>query len=73
MEDQMSQPATARYPIGTKLWRSGNHGHVWTVDALVPAQEGRPAFAVLVSEAGLSAEDVDLSHLEDPEQFTPVS
>jgi len=69
----MSQSLAPGFPVGTKLWKSGDHTHVWTVDALVPAREERAAFAVLVSKDGLSAEDVDLSHLDDPEQFTPVA
>ena len=69
----MSQTLVPGFSVGTKLWKTGDHTHVWTVDVLIPAREGRPAFAVLVSEDGLHAEDVDLSHLEEPGQFTPVT
>ncbi len=55
---------------GQRFWKHGDHTHVWVVDAIVPAKEGRPAFAVLVSEDGQSSEDVDLSHLQNPNLYT---
>jgi hypothetical protein len=57
---------------GQKFWKVGNHKHVWVVDAVEPEKDGRPAFAILVSEDGLSTEDVDLSHLKDRNLYTPV-
>jgi hypothetical protein len=59
--------------IGRKFWKPGDRQHVWVVDAVVPTAKGRPTFVVLVSQEGDMAEDVDLSHLEDPEQYTPVT
>lgn len=59
-------------PIGSKYWKVGDRTHMWIVDAIVPDETGQPAFAVLVSADGLNAEDVDLTHLEDPRQYTPV-
>ena len=57
---------------GQRFWKHGDHSHVWVVDAIVPAKDHQPAFAVLVGEAGRASEDVDLSHLENPELYTPV-
>lgn len=58
---------------GQRYWKVGNHSHVWVVDAVEPGKPGRPAFAILVSEDGQSTEDVDLSHLRNPNLYTPVS
>ena len=55
---------------GQKYWKAGDHAHVWVVDAVVAAKAGRPAFAVLVSEDSRSSEDVDLTHLENPNLYT---
>ncbi len=57
---------------GQRFWKHGDHSHVWGVDAIVPAENGHPPFAVLVNEDGRVAEDVDLSHLENPNLYTPV-
>ena len=57
---------------GQKFWKVGDHTHVWVVDAVVPGAASRAAFAVLVSEAASSTEDVDLTHLEDPNLYTRV-
>ena len=57
---------------GTKYWKVGDHRHVWVVDAIEPKTSDRPAFAILVSEDGLNSEDVDLSHLLNPDLYTPV-
>ncbi len=57
---------------GQRFWKRGDHNHVWVVDAIVPGENGRPSFAVLVSEDGRASEDVDLSHLENPNLYTPV-
>jgi hypothetical protein len=57
---------------GQRFWKHGDHSHVWVVDAIVPAKDHRPAFAVLVSEEGRASEDVDLSHLANPNLYTPV-
>lgn len=57
---------------GQRFWKHGDHSHVWVVDAIVPAENGHPPFAVLVNEDGRVAEDVDLSHLENPNLYTPV-
>lgn len=55
---------------GQRYWKVGDHTHVWVVDAVVAGKGGRPAFAVLVSEDGRSTEDVDLTHLENPNLYT---
>ena len=57
---------------GQRFWKHGDHSHVWVVDAIVPAENGHPPFAVLVNEDGRVTEDVDLSHLENPNLYTPV-
>ncbi len=57
---------------GQRFWKHGDHRHVWIVDAIVPTKDHRPAFAVLISKAGRASEDVDLSHLENSELYTPV-
>ena len=36
---------------GQRFWKRGDHSHVWIVDAIVPAKDHRPAFAVLISKA----------------------
>ena len=58
--------------VGQRYWKVGDHRHVWVVDAVEPVTGNRPAFAIMVSEDGLNAEDVDLSHLSNPNLFTPV-
>lgn len=58
---------------GMKYWKAGDHTHVWVVDAVEPESNGRSAFAILVSEGGEASEDVDLSHLRNPELYTPVA
>ncbi len=57
---------------GTKYWKAGDHRHVWIVDAVEPETSDRPAFAILVSDDGLNSEDVNLSHLLNPDLYTPV-
>ncbi len=57
---------------GKKYWKAGDHKHVWVVDAVEPETNGRPAFVILVSEDGKASEDVDLSHLQNRELYTPV-
>ncbi len=57
---------------GQRFWKHGDHSHVWVVDAIVPAENGHPPFAVLVNQDGRATEDVDLSHLENPSLYTPV-
>jgi hypothetical protein len=57
---------------GQRFWKHGDHTHVWVVDAIVPARNGRLPFAVLVNEDGQVSEDVDVSHLENPDLYTPV-
>jgi hypothetical protein len=57
---------------GQRFWKHGDHRHVWIVDAIVPAKNGHPAFAVLVNEDERITEDVDLSHLENPNLYTPA-
>ena len=58
---------------GDRYWKHGDHSHVWVVDAVLQRPGRGATFVVLVSEDGLRAEDVELSHLQDREQFTPVS
>jgi hypothetical protein len=57
---------------GQAYWKAGDHVHVWVVDAVVPARAGQPAFAVLVSKDGRRTEDVDLTHLDNPNLYTRV-
>ncbi len=57
---------------GQRFWKRGDHSHVWVVDAIVPAENGHPPFAVLVNEDRRVTEDVDLSHLENPNLYTLV-
>ncbi|MEE8189217.1 MAG: hypothetical protein V3T80_08420 [Kiloniellales bacterium] len=57
---------------GRRYWKHGDHVNVWVVDAVVHGEKGRPPFAVLVTEDGGAAEDVDLSHLENPELYTAL-
>lgn len=55
-----------------RFWKRGGHSHVWVVDAIIPAKSGHPAVAVLVNEDGRVTEDVDLSHSENPNLYTPA-
>ncbi len=57
---------------GQKYWKFGDRRHVWVVDAVEPEKAGRAAFAILVSEDGQSCEDVLLSHLKNPNLYSPV-
>jgi hypothetical protein len=57
---------------GQKYWKTGDHKHVWIVDAVEPETAERPAFAILVSEDGTATEDVDLSHLQNPNLYSTV-
>ncbi len=57
---------------GQRFWKHGDHNPIWAVDVIFPTKDHRPAFAVLISEPGGASEDVDLSHLENPELYTQV-
>ena len=57
---------------GQKYWKAGDHRHVWFVQAVEPETPERPAFAILVSADRTATEDVDLSHLQNPDLYTPV-
>ena len=57
---------------GQKYWMAGDHRHVWVVKAVEPEISGRAAFAILVSEDGTATEDIDLSHLQNSDLYTPV-
>lgn len=57
---------------GQRYWKVGDHTHVWVVDAVEPEKADRPAFAIMVSEDGLATEDVDLSHINNPNLYSPV-
>ncbi len=57
---------------GQKYWKTGDHRHVWTVDAVLHAPTDREPYVVLVSADGTAAEDVDLSHLQNPELYRLV-
>ena len=57
---------------GQKFWKTGDHAHVWVVDAVEPETPDRPAFAIMISQEGTATEDVDLSHLQNKELYTPV-
>ena len=59
--------------IGCRFWKAGDRAHIWVVDGLIPAKAGVPAYAILVSDDERQVEEVDLSHLEDPEQFTRIA
>ena len=58
---------------GQRYWKHGDHCHVWIVDAIVRDDGQRSPFAILVSEDGLVVEDVEVSHLEDRNQYTPAT
>lgn len=58
--------------IGRRFWKHGDHRHVWIVDDVIRAKEGKSAFAVLVSEDGNATEDVDLGHLENRNLYVPA-
>ena len=55
---------------GQRYWKHGDHTHLWIVDAIVRDDGKRSPFAILVSEDGLEVEDVEVSHLEDRNQYT---
>lgn len=57
---------------GQRFWKHGDHENVWVVDAVVPGDLQRPAFAILIREDGQTVEDVDLGHLQNPSLYTPV-
>lgn len=57
---------------GQKYWKAGDHEHAWIVEAVEPETPDRPASAILVSAVGTVTEDVDLSHLKNPNLYTPV-
>lgn len=57
---------------GQRFWKHGDHGHVWIVDAVMRGDAHRPPFAILMSEDAQTVEDVDLSHLQNPNLYTPV-
>jgi hypothetical protein len=57
---------------GQRFWKHGDHDHVWIVDAVMSGDAERPPFAILMREDGQTVEDVDLSHLENPNIYTPV-
>ena len=57
---------------GQRYWKVGDHTHVWVVDAVVAGKAERSPFAVLVSEDASSTEDVDLTHLENPNLYTRI-
>ncbi len=49
-----------------KHWKVGDHSHVCFLLAVVAAEAGRAAFAVLVTEDARSTEDIALALLENP-------
>jgi len=57
---------------GQRYWKHGDHVRVWVVDAIIRNQSERPPYAVLVREDGSEADDIDLSHLEDRNQYLLV-
>ena len=59
--------------IGRRYWKVGDHGCIWVVDAVEPGKAGQPAYVILVTDDERSSEDVELSHLENPELYTPVA
>ena len=58
---------------GQRYWKHGDHSHFWIVDAIVRDGGRRSPFAILVSEDGQEVEDVEVSHLEDRNQYTPAA
>ncbi len=58
---------------GQRYWKHGDHSHVWIVDAIVRDDGQRSPFAILVREDGREVEDVEVSHLEDRNQYTPAA
>jgi hypothetical protein len=58
--------------IGHRFRKAGDRAHFWAVDGLIAAKTGVPAYAILVSGDELQVEQVDLSHLEDSEQFIKI-
>ncbi len=58
---------------GRRYWEVGNHAHIWVVDAVVSDEKGREPFAILISEDGLNTKDVELSHLENRNLYTPAT
>jgi len=57
---------------GQKFWKTGDHTHVWVVDAVLHNPADREPYVILISEDKTAAEDVDLSHLDNPELYRPV-
>lgn len=57
---------------GQRYWKVGDHKHVWVVDAILPRKNGTNHYVVLVSEDGMETEDVDLSHIANPELFIRI-
>ena len=57
---------------GQRYWKHGDHARVWVVDAIIRDHAERAPYAILVSEDGLETEDIDLSHLEDRNQYILV-
>jgi len=57
---------------GQKYWKTGDHSHVWVVDAVLHNPTDREPYVVLVSADGTAAEDVDLSHIQNPELYSLV-
>lgn len=68
----MTQLQSPPLAVGNKLCRIGDHEHLWIIESIIPAEAGKPAFAVLVRDDGLSAEDIDLNYLGDPELYIPI-
>jgi hypothetical protein len=69
----MSQQEFSGVSLGARYWKTGDRKHSWVVDALIPSDGGRSAVVVLISEGGACVEEVELSHLKDPEQYGPVT
>lgn len=57
---------------GQKYWKTGDHTHIWVVDAVLHAPADRAPYVILISEDNGAAEDVDLLHLQNPELYRPV-
>ena len=68
----MSQQEFSGVSMGARFWKTGDRKHSWVVDTLIPSDGGR-SVVVLMSEDGACVEEVELSHLKDPEQYGPVT
>lgn len=73
MTGHSSSPAEGAHGLmGRRFAKVGDHKHVWVVEAVESGSVNRAPFAILVSEDRRAVEDVDLSHLDDPDAYSPL-